>query len=201
MTRVTFGAYRAGVRDGRVTLGSLANSFMPPTPFPSASAAITRYHRESPEAAARELDRSFNSSSYWGQRGSPQAGWANAMRACFETYRQMAQGDPRPAFATGLNRDLAVPPDELGIHIDVVLLDEDGYVPRLVLWDKNDLTVARARLYAAPAWRVLKDELGDDRVPGVEVWHLRTVSRVEVDATEAQGALADVARVVHRVAA
>lgn len=200
MTRVTFGAYRAGVRDGGVTLGSLASGYLPPTPFPSASAAVVRCHRESPEAAARELDRSFASSSYWGQRGSSQAGWANAMRACFETYRQMAYGDPRPAFATGLNRDLAFPPDELGIHINVVLLDADGYVPRLVLWDKNELTSARARLYAAPAWRVLEDELGDDRVPRVEIWHLRSASSVEVDAGDAKVALADVARVVHRLA-
>lgn len=201
MTRVTFGAYRAGVRDAGVTLGTLAGTFMPPTPFPTASAAVVRYHRESPEAAARELDRSYASSAYWGQRGTPQAGWANAMRACFETYRQMARGDPRPAFATGVNRDLALPPDELAIYVDVVLLDSDGYVPRLVFWDTHELTPARARLYAAPPWRVLEDELGGGRVPRIELWHLRTATALEVGGREAASALADVARVVHRIAA
>jgi hypothetical protein len=201
MTRITFGVYRAGVREGGLTLASYADRWVPPTPFPSASAAVVRYHREGGEAAWRALDRSLGSSSYWGARGTPQAGWADAIRQCFQVYRSMADGDARPAFATGLNRDLSFPPDELGVYIDVVLLDPDGYVPRLVLWSTDEVTLARAQLYAAPAWRVLEDELGQGRVPSVEVWHLRSGTPHYVAADQAAAAVDDVERIVHRLAA
>jgi hypothetical protein len=200
MTRITFGVYRAGVRSPGVTLASYAGRQPPPTPFPTASAAVVRYHREGAEAAWGQLDRAFSSSAYWGARGTPQAGWADAIRECFLTYRQMAEDDDRPAFATGLNRDILMPPDELGVYIDVVLLDDDGYVPRLVLWSADELTTTHARLYAAPAWRVGENELGQGRVPLVEIWHLRSGIPCVVTADEAAEAETDAERVVHRVA-
>jgi hypothetical protein len=200
MTRITFGVYRAGVRSPGVTLASYAGRQPPPTPFPTASAAVVRYHREGGEAAWRQLDRAFSSSAYWGAPGTPQAGWADAIRECFQSYREMAEGDDRPAFATGLNRDITMPPDELGVYIDVVLLDEDGYVPRLVLWSAEELTTTHVHLYAAPAWRVVENELGEGRVPLIEIWHLRSGTPWVVTGPEAAGAEAEVKRVVHRVA-
>lgn len=199
MTRVTFGMFRKGVREPATTLASAGAALMPPTPMPTATATIARHHREGSASARARMDRSYRESPYWGQRGTPQAGWANAMRACYGTYVQLTQGDTRPAFATGLNRDLSLPPDELGVHIDVVLLDPDGYVPRLVLWDSNELTLALAVRYAAPAWKVMEDELGDGRVARVEVWSLRAPTQIAVSPVEARAALDDVARVVHRL--
>lgn len=200
MTRVTFGLYRRGVREPGITLSGTAGDFVPRTPFPSASSAVKRYHREDGARAAAALDRSLSSSDYWGPSGPPQArGWADAIRHCFDVYRQIADADPRPAFACGLSRTLALPPDELVVYIDVVLFDPHGYVPRIVLWDTADFTDARAVLYAAPVWRVMEDELGDGRVPEVEVWHLRSGARRVVGATVAPAALPDVARVVHRL--
>ena len=104
-------------------------------------------------------------------------------------------------FATGLTRDLAIPPDELGVYVDVVLLDPRGYVPRIALWDTNPLNRTSARLYAAPVWKVLEDELGSGRVVEVEVWHLRSTTTWTVAASAAEDALADVANIVHRIAA
>lgn len=199
MTRITFGAYRAGVRNTGLTLATYGTTFVPPTPFPSASAAVVRFHRDGPEAATRELDRSLRSSSYWGAPGSPQEGWANAIRESFEVYRAMASEDDRPAFVTGLNADLSFPPDELGVHVDVVLLDSAGYVPRLVLWDASDLSGDRAILYAAPAWMAAEQELGPERVPSVEVWHLRSRTQFDVSSAEAEAAMVDARRVVHRM--
>jgi hypothetical protein len=92
------------------------------------------------------------------------------------------------------------PPDDLGVYIDVLLLDPRGYVPRLVLWDTNDLRVDRAQMYAAPAWRVTEDELGDGRVPEVEVWHLRSSTKRIVSASDAQRVLPQAAVVIHRLA-
>ena len=199
MTRVTFGMYRKGVREPATTLVSAGASYMPPTPLPTATAAIVRHHREGPAAAAARMDRSYRSSPYWGARGTPAAGWANAMRACYATYVDLTRHDTRPAFATGLNRDLVLGPDELGVYIDVVLLDPMGYVPRLVLWDSADLTRDLAIQYAAPAWSVLEDELGDGRVAEVEVWSLRAPTQLVVGPAEASAAMTAVARVVQRL--
>lgn len=199
MTRVTFGMYRKGVREPATTLASAGASFQPPTPMPTATAAIVRHHREGPSSAAARMDRSYRNSPYWGQRGTPQGGWANAMRACYQTYVRLTANDPRPAFATGLNRTLVLSPDELGVYIDVVLLDPHGYVPRLVLWDSSELTVDLATRYAAPAWAVVEDELGEGRVPFVEVWSLRTPTQRSITPGQAQTVLPDVARIVHRL--
>jgi hypothetical protein len=200
MTRITFGFYRRGVREPAVTISSTAGGYIPPTPFQSASSAVTRYHREDSDAAANALDRSLSSSDYWGPAGTPQAqGWADAIRQSFDVYRQIADADARPPFAWGLRRSLELPPDELAVYIDVVLIDPRGYVPRIVLWDTADLSDERAALYAAPVWRVMEDELGHGRVPEVEVLHLRTGTHRVVDANEAAAAMPVVAQVVHRL--
>lgn len=88
----------------------------------------------------------------------------------------------------------------LGVRADVVLLDAAGYVPRLVLWDKNDLTYGRAIEYGAPVWRAMEDELGDGRVAAVEVWALRGPTQITVTPAQANVAMGQVARTVHRLA-
>jgi hypothetical protein len=201
MTHITFGLFRKGVREPGTTLSGMAGAPSFPTPFSMASAAITRHHRESPQAAERTLRRSLASSSYWGEGGPASAqGWADAVRRCYRTYAQMTANDNRPVFASGLNRELDMPPDDLSVRIDVVLLDRRGYVGRIVLWDTFDMTSDRAELYAAPVWRVLEDELGDGRVAGVEVWHLRTRGQIFVDAITAAARLLDAERRVHSIA-
>lgn len=199
MTRVTFGMYRKGVREPATTLASAGAAFQLPTPMPTATAAIVRHHRDGAASAAARMDRSYRNSPYWGQGGTPQGGWANAMRTCYQTYVRLTAGDPRAAFATGLNRNLVMTPDELGVYIDVVLLDPQGYVPRLVLWDSNALTVDLAVRYAAPAWAVLEDELGAGRVPSVEVWSLRAPTQRTITPAQCQAVLPDVARIVQRL--
>lgn len=199
MTRVTFGMYRKGVREPATTLVSASAGDMPPTPLPTATATIVRHHREGPAIAAAWMDRSYRTSPYWGQRGTPAAGWANAMRACYATYTDLTLHDSRPAFTAGLNRALVFGPDELRVHVDVVLLDPGGYVPRVVLWDRSELTQELAIQYAAPAWSVLEDELGEGRVARAEVWSLRAPTQLVVSPAEASAAMARVAAVVRRL--
>jgi hypothetical protein len=191
--------YRKGVREPATTLVTAGAANLPPTPLPTATATIVRHHRDGPTIAAARMDASYRKSPYWGARGTPAAGWANAMRGCYATYVQLTSNDTRPAFATGLNRDLPLPPDELGVYLDVVLLDPAGYVPRLVQWDANELTRPLAQRYAAPAWRVLEDELGQGRVAHVEVWSLRAPTQIIVTPAECNAALGDVASIVHRL--
>lgn len=175
MTRLTFGIYRKGVRQPGFTLSSTLGNPGFPTPMSTANAAIVRYHREGVTEARRQLRRAFADSSYWGPSGSPQArGWASAIVTCFERYIQLAQRDGRDAFAVDLRHDVGIGTHVVGAHVDAALLNEDGYVGRIALWDLAPLTTELAVRYAVPAFLALEEELGEGRVIGVQVWHLRT---------------------------
>lgn len=203
MTRVPFSMYRKGVREPATTMTSAAAAnagFTLVTPMRTAQSAIVRHHRDSPAAARAQLHQSFRNSDYWGPNGTPQArGWARAIRELYDVYDVLTQGDPRTAFAYGVERDIALGVDALGVRADVVLLDPAGYVPRIVLWDKNDLTYARAIAYGAPVWRAMEDELGDGRVAAVEVWALRGPTQITVTPAQASAAMGQVSRTVHRL--
>jgi hypothetical protein len=204
MTRVTYGMYRKGVREPSTTLRSAAaaNAGAPIiTPMRIAQAAITRHHRESPASARARLHQSFRRSEYWGPNGRPSAqGWARVIRELYDVYDGLTQGDGRRGFAYGVERDIDLPPDSLAVRADVVLFDPAGYVPRVVLWDKNDLSASRAVEYGAPVWRAMEDEFGDGRVPYVEVWSLRGPDQFTVSPAQARAAMRQVAQVVHRLA-
>ena len=166
----------------------------------TAQAAITRHHREGPAAARSRLHQSFRNSDYWGPNGTPQAqGWARVIRELYDIYVRLTEDDARPAFATAVERDIDLGPDTLAVRVDVVLLDPAGYVPRLVLWDKNDLTTGWAVQYAAPVWRAMEDELGEGRVAGVEVWSLRGPRLTTVTPAQARAAMRQVTQVMHRL--
>lgn len=205
MTRVTYGMYRKGVREPNTTLSSAAaaNAGFPlATPIPSAQAAITRHHRDGPAAARAHLHQTFRDSDYWGPNGTPQArGWARVIRELYDVYDGLAQSDARRAFAYGVERDIDLSPHALAVRADIVLLDPRGYVPRVVLWDKNDLSQARATAYGAPVWRAMEDELGDGRVVEVEVWSLRGPDQFVIGPAQARDAMRQVAQVVHRLVA
>lgn len=201
MTRLTFGLYRKGVRQPGYTLSAAATEPGYPTPMPTAIAAISRYHRQGASASLAHIRASYNSSSYWGPSGSPQAfGWANAMIAAFERYVTLAEHDPRPAFATALDRAVVFGAHEVAVHVDVVLLDEDGYVARIVAWDSSPIGAGEATLYATPVLLAVEEELGEGRVVGVEVWHLRSGSQFFITAEQCNAAIGAVERVVDRVA-
>jgi hypothetical protein len=203
MTRVTFGMYRKGVREPATTMTSAAAAnagFTLVTPMSIAQSAIVRHHRDSPAAARARLHQSFRNSDYWGPNGTPQArGWARAIRELYDVYDGLTQSDRRTAFAYGVERDIALGVHALGVRADVVLLDPAGYVPRIVLWDKNDLTYGRAIEYGAPVWRAMEDELGDGRVAAVEVWALRGPTQIAITPAQASAAMGQVARTVHRL--
>jgi hypothetical protein len=205
MTRVTYGMYRKGVREPNTTLTSAAaaNAGFPIiTPIRTAQAAIIRHHRDSPAAARSRLHQTFRDSDYWGPNGTPQAqGWARVIRELYDVYDGLAQADTRPAFAYGVERDIDLSPDALAVRADVVLFDPRGYVPRVVLWDKNDLLPGRALAYGAPVWRAMEDDLGDGRVTEVEVWSLRGPDQFVISPLQARGAMRQVAQVVHRLVA
>lgn len=201
MTRLTFGIYRKGVREPGFTLSSTVDSPSFPTPMAIAAAAVARYHREGEIEALRKLHRSFADSSYWGPSGSPQArGWASAIVAGFERYVDLAARDGRDAFAVDLKRDIAIGAHTVAVHVDAVLLDGDGYVGRIALWDTAEITAKLAVRYAVPAFLALEEELGEGRVAGVQVWHLRT-GECHFASSDACNAQVDpVARLVNRIA-
>lgn len=201
MTRLTFGSYRKGLREPGFTLSSTVDSSTFPTPMAIAAAAVARYHREGQTEALRSLRRSFANSSYWGPSGSPQAqGWANAIATSFGRYVHLAERDGRDSFAIDLKRDVAIGVHIVGVHIDAVLLDEDGYVGRIALWDKAAITSELAVQYAVPALLALEEELGEGRIAGVQVWHLRTGDCHLASGDACNTEVARVTRLVTRIA-
>lgn len=87
----------------------------------------------------------------------------------------------------------------LGVRTDVLLLDPAGYVPRLVLWDTNDLTPELAILYAAPLLLAAEDELGEGRVAHIEVFHVRSATQMIVPAGDARAAQLNMEATVARI--
>jgi hypothetical protein len=120
---------------------------------------------------------SFRNSDYWGARGTPQSrGWAESTLRSYDAYALLTRNDTRPVVATGVRRELQFPPNALSVRIDVILLDPRGYVPRILLWDKSELTEQRALLYAAPILVAAEEELGAGRVAEVEFVHTRSAA-------------------------
>jgi len=169
--------------------------------MPIAAAAIARYHREGAQTALRRLRRAFADSSYWGPAGSPQArGWASAIVTSFERYIQLAARDGRDAFAVDLKRDVSLGSHVVAVHLDAVLLDDDGYVGRIVLWDTAAVTADLAVMYATPPLMALEDELGEGRITGMQVWHLRTGERYFASSDSCSAAMARVTQLVDAIA-
>jgi hypothetical protein len=200
VTRISFGDYRSGVREPsfRVVSGGAGRPW--PTPTPIQRATIARHHREDPDAAREYMVSRFQNSTYWGPSGKPQnQGRAEMTLRSYDNYVSLTRNDERPVITTDLKRDLELPPNTLGVRIDVLLLDATGYVPRLVLWDTNDLTRERAMLYAAPLLLAAEEELGEGRVAEIEVVHVRTPVQLTVSAPDARAVKPDMEATVARI--
>lgn len=88
----------------------------------------------------------------------------------------MASQDNRPCINSPLTTDVDIDGNEIGVGVDIVLLDPQGYVGRVVLWDKQVPSGDDAEMLALPIALAIEQELGVGRGAGVEVWHLRSGS-------------------------
>jgi hypothetical protein len=109
----------------------------------------------------------------------------------------MAAGDGRRALGSTITSDVPIDGNSIGVIIDVILLDPHGYVGRYVLWDKPPISTPEAELTAAPVVLAMQEELGENRVVGVEVWHLRSRSAFFVSREQAIQRLEEVAAIVN----
>jgi hypothetical protein len=194
MTRITLSEFKGAARN-RTARWSAPNPSAAPlvTPMPQAQSAIRRFHQQGAARATAVLHQTFDRSAYWGPTGRPPArSWANNIKTYFETYVQMASVDTRPIVPAPLKRDVAFGPHAIGVAPDVVLIDPEGYVARLVLWDRPTTSHHEAELLAAPIVRALDDELGPGRTVGVEIWHVQSGQQYYVPAADALRRLPDV---------
>lgn len=199
MTRVTLAEVKGAARDPAKRRAPPGQDAGFPTPMPAANSAVRRLHREGAARATVVLNQSFDRSGHWGLSGPPQArGWANSIRDCFDAYVEMSGSDGRPVLSHAINRNVHVGVHEVGVRLDVVLLDDEGYVGRYLLWDVPIPSIEEATLLAGPIVVAMEDELGAGRVAGVEVWHLRTRAQFFVPYNDAQGTLDELERVVAR---
>lgn len=197
MTRITLSELKNATRNQGLRRSAVDAEQRFPTPMPVAASAVRRFHREGAVAATNALNRSFDASSYWGPTGTLQAsGWANAIRAKFNTYVELASADSRPVFNTQVAADVPIGQHLVGVLIDVVLLDPMGYVGRHIIWDTQTLTHTNAERLAGPIILAMQQELGEDRVAGAEIWHLQSRAAFNIDRATALRRLEDIAAIV-----
>lgn len=197
MTRVTLAELKRAKRDGSVRRAPPGTGNQFPTPMPTAASAVRRFHRVGAAPALAAINQAFDQSTYWGPKGPAQArGWAEAIRACFQTYVDLASPDGRPTLGSPVSGDVDLGTNQVGVALDVVLLDPRGYVGRYLLWDRPALIQDDAEILAAAVVALLEDELGIGRVAGAEVWHLRSGEQLFVDAATALARLREVRAVV-----
>lgn len=197
MTRITLGELKNAARDRSLRRAAPGTGASFPTPMPTAASAVRRFHRDGAAAATAQLNRSFDRSGHWGPTGPAQArGWANSIRTSFHTYVDLASRDSRATLGMPVTADVQIGANTIGVSLDVVLLDPHGYVGRYLLWDTPELTQQDAEILAGPIVRALQQELGADRVAGVEIWHLRSGRQVAVDTATALARVAEIEAVV-----
>ncbi len=199
MTRVTLAELKSASRDVSKRRSPPGTTTGFPTPMPTAASGVRRLHREGSTRATVVLNQAFDRSQHWGPNGPPQAkGWANSIRESFDTYVEMSGDDSRPVLGYTIDRNVQVGTHEVGVKIDVILLDDLGYVGRYLLWDIPVPSADEAALLAAPIVVALEEELGEGRVAGVEVWHLRTETPFYVSSDDALSRLGEAAAIVAR---
>jgi hypothetical protein len=197
MTRLTLGLFKNAARNPSARARDTGDGF--PTPMSTANAAVRLHHQRGVAAAHIYLNGSFDRSGYWGPSGPPQArSWANNIRECFQTYQEMAGEDRRPTLGMPIKTDIQFGANSVGITVDVVLMDSEGYVGRYPLWDVPSLTRDDAELLACPIALGMGQELGRDRIVGVDLWHLRDAETIFVPAASAIARANDVAEILAR---
>lgn len=161
--------------------------------MPVAASAVRRFHQDGAESALTYLNQTFDRSQHWGPNGRAQArGWADAIRRSFDSYVDRASTDRRPVLGATIAADVPIGGHVVGVTIDVVLLDDDGYVGRYLLWDTPELTENLGELLSATIVLALGSELGAERISAVEVWQLRDEVNLLVSAPRALARLGDV---------
>lgn len=197
MTRVTLGGFKASLKDPARRAGAHADP--PPSPMTMANTAVRRFHRDGEFAARQYLTRTIQRSPYWGPAGPANARtWAASILDYFDNYVAMATSDSRRWLPMTVSSETRFGPHTVGVRLDVVLLDGQGYVARIPLWEKDPLHADVMTTLACPILMAVGDELGMAKAVGVDFWHLRTRAPTHVPARAALGQRGAVVGVINR---
>jgi hypothetical protein len=191
------GGFKASLKDPARRAG--AHGSAPPTPMTMANTAVRTFHRDGEFAARQYLTRTIQRSPYWGPTGPTNAhSWANSILDYFDTYITLATADTRRWLPMTVSSDPQFGAHTVGVRLDVVLLDGQGYVARIPLWEKGPLDAHVMETLACPILAAVGDELGAAKAVGVDFWHLRTSAATHVPARTALARQADVVGVIDR---
>lgn len=168
------------------------------TPHSILTKAVRVFHEEGVEAADRYVIGAFEKPTWKSPRTRTKA--RNAI-ASFENYKTMAMGDPRPVAIGDQRATVHVAGHQVSAGYNVVVLDDAGVAGRYCVWSIIERPFANHELalLTCPIVLALGEELGEERVLGVDFWFLRTNTRAHVSAEAAVGALPDLNRIVRRL--
>lgn len=193
MTRITISELKGAVRSPSSRRPAPGDRGFA-TPLPMAYSAVRRYHSDGAEASAEYLREAIQGSTYWSGNS-----WAQRLIGYFDNYVALSSGDDRPWLGSTLKADVPVGVDrEVGITLDVVLLDPAGYVARLPLWDATIPDESEIDLLSAPLVAGVDQALGDGRCARAEVWHLPSATPYASDREAALAQLDAVDAIVAR---
>jgi hypothetical protein len=120
-------------------------------------------------------------------------------REAFDRYVRMSDADGRDYADVGVSGDVEIGSHVVGVTLDAVVFDTQGYAGRLLTWDLSGMTSELALLVAGPAVLLIDQQMGRGTCCEVEVWDLEHDHQWRFLRAHALSAIADVERVLDAV--
>jgi hypothetical protein len=119
------------------------------------------------------------------------ASQARTTRLGFQRYVSLEHQDARFVATVNLEADVSFGPHDVGVRVDVVLFEDDGFAGRVLLWDVSPCDMRLAEMYSAPCVRLIEEGLGLN-CHAIDVWQLRHQSEFRVSRQAAMRRLPEV---------
>lgn len=192
---------RSAVADPKYRLPPPGKSSGAPNTTGALRKAIRVFHAQggAGDVARAQASLRASLSNYFARPGGPTT-QANHARRCLETYMRLSAQDPRVAFTPNGNFDVELGEWTVPGEVDVVLLDDRGFVGRILLFGPlAPLSDHQRQLLACAAVLGLAEAFESNDVVGIDVWELRREVVSFVDASDAAGQLGELRSLLGRI--
>lgn len=194
--RVSPGDLRQGLTDPKYAIPRSKSPIV--SPHSILTKAVKVLHQEGVAEADAYITTALNTPGWKTSRTRTKA--QNAL-ASFHNYKGMAAEDTRPVAIGDSHSSVIIAGHNVAAACNVVVLDDAGVEGRVCIWSvvERPFTDAEMALLTCPIVLALGDELGADRVLGVDFWFLRANAQTFVDSEKALAALPELNTIVRRL--